>query len=176
MNRRLNLGCGPSPLPGFLNVDTRAGDVWAVAERLPFKGGSLAAVHASHVLEHVFDLDRVMRELHRVLRPGGILEIRVPFGLRSLYVPFHVHAFNLKSFDYFTTQSSGMQGGPMFELLERRISDWWLPHRWHLERYFPRLFRLISTAEEDGKRHQVLPSGVRQEVYVRLRKPMKAKG
>ena len=172
MVRRLNLGCGENPLSGFLNIDYRGGDAYAIAERLPFKDRSFDFVYASHVLEHIVNLDGAMREIHRVLTPGGILEIRVPFGLRSLYVPFHVHAFNLRSFDFFTKQSSGFQGGPIFELVERRISDWWLPHRWHLERYFPAIFRLISTVQEDGKRHQVLPSGIRQEIHARLRKPI----
>jgi len=168
---RLNLGSGEHRFPEFLNVDIHGGDLRAAAERLPFKEGSFEFVHASHVLEHVVDLDRVMREIHRILSPGGILQARVPYGLRSLYVPFHLHAFNLRTFDYFTQQPSGLQGGALFNLLEKRISDWWLPYRWHLERYFPRLFRYVSASEDDGKRHLLVPTGIRQELFVRLEKP-----
>ncbi len=153
-----------------MNVDIYGGDIRASAEHLPFREGSFDFIHASHVLEHVPDLDRVMRELHRVLSPDGVLQARVPYGLRSLYVPFHLHAFNLNTFDYFTNQPNGLQGGPLFVLLQKRTSDWWLPFRWHLTRYFPRLFGIISAAEDDGKRHLRLPTGFRHELFVRLKK------
>jgi SAM-dependent methyltransferase len=40
-------------------------------ERLPFADGAFDAVVAADVLEHVPDLPRVVRELGRVLAPGG---------------------------------------------------------------------------------------------------------
>lgn len=42
-------------------------------ERLPFASGAFDAVVAADVLEHVPDLPRVVRELGRVLAPGGSL-------------------------------------------------------------------------------------------------------
>ena len=47
--------------------------------RLPFATGSQSVVYASHVLEHVGDqMDAVLREVHRILKPGGGLRIEVP--------------------------------------------------------------------------------------------------
>lgn len=39
---------------------------------------SFDVIYCSHVLEHVVDDTRAMRELHRVLRPGGTAVIQVP--------------------------------------------------------------------------------------------------
>lgn len=51
-----------------------------VARRFPFDEDAFEAVYASHLLEHL-DPDvarRCLHEVHRVLRPGGILRIAVP--------------------------------------------------------------------------------------------------
>ncbi len=39
---------------------------------LPFSDGELNLVVATHVLEHVIDDGQAMREIYRVLRPGGV--------------------------------------------------------------------------------------------------------
>lgn len=59
---------------GLTNV--RQGDICA----LPFADTSFDAVICSSVLYHqwVGDLERAVREMHRVLRPGGVLLINVP--------------------------------------------------------------------------------------------------
>jgi SAM-dependent methyltransferase len=44
-----------------------------VLERLPFPDGSFDVVSAFDVLEHVVDPDAALREIHRLLRPGGVL-------------------------------------------------------------------------------------------------------
>ncbi len=47
---------------------------------LPFADDSVEAVFSSHVLEHLFadEVERLIRELHRVLKPGGICRVVVP--------------------------------------------------------------------------------------------------
>lgn len=50
----------------------------AVGEHLPFHDGSFDAVLSYQTLEHVQDQGRVLREMLRVLRPGGVLHIRCP--------------------------------------------------------------------------------------------------
>lgn len=44
-----------------------------VGERLPYADGGFDAVVCVDVLEHVADLERVVSEIARVLRPGGVL-------------------------------------------------------------------------------------------------------
>ncbi len=55
-------------------LDAMVGDL----EHLPFPARTFALVVAADVLEHVLDLNRVVAELLRVLRPGGVLVVRSP--------------------------------------------------------------------------------------------------
>lgn len=45
---------------------------------LPFADGSYDLVYASHVLEHIRDDAAALREIRRVLRPGGLAVLPVP--------------------------------------------------------------------------------------------------
>ena len=47
--------------------------------QLPFAEGSFDAVVAQAVLEHVLDPQRVVAEIHRVLKPGGLVYAETPF-------------------------------------------------------------------------------------------------
>lgn len=51
---------------------------------LPFPDGAFDRVVAAEVLEHVEDDRRVLAELARVLRPGGVLAVTVPRWLPEL--------------------------------------------------------------------------------------------
>lgn len=53
--------------------------VFADACKLPFQDGSIAAVACYEVLEHVRDPESVIAEIARVLVPGGIVELSMPF-------------------------------------------------------------------------------------------------
>ncbi len=62
-----------SPHPGG-----RSADVIASLEQLPLADSSFDAVISTQVLEHVPDPGAVLRELNRVLRPGGRLWLTAP--------------------------------------------------------------------------------------------------
>lgn len=47
--------------------------------QIPFNENSFDAVLCNHVLEHVQDDIKAMREIHRVLKPGGFAVLQVPF-------------------------------------------------------------------------------------------------
>lgn len=53
-----------------------AGDVRA----LPFADASFDLLTAFEIIEHVLDQDRLVTELRRVLRPGGVLLLSTPHG------------------------------------------------------------------------------------------------
>jgi SAM-dependent methyltransferase len=55
-------------------------DVHTDITALSFADGSFDAIVCSHVLEHIPDDRAAMRELHRVLRPGGVAYVQVPIA------------------------------------------------------------------------------------------------
>lgn len=56
----------------------RGVDIRGDATRLPFRDATFDVVLCSHVLEHVRDDAQAMREMRRVLRPGGWAVVDVP--------------------------------------------------------------------------------------------------
>lgn len=50
-----------------------------VAERFPFADGAFDVIWCSEVLEHLFDPGFALREMHRVMAPGGKLLVTVPY-------------------------------------------------------------------------------------------------
>lgn len=52
--------------------------VIADVQRLPFKSGSVALALATGLLEHVEDERAVLREMQRVLQPGGLAHLEAP--------------------------------------------------------------------------------------------------
>jgi SAM-dependent methyltransferase len=56
---------------------------------LPFPDESFDVVICSEILEHVGDLDAVIKELARVVAPGGQLYATMPNSLRDVWRPFH---------------------------------------------------------------------------------------
>lgn len=82
--RILDVGCGVKPyLPFFkykaasyIGVDTSLApnvDIICVAEQLPFTDESSDVVICTQVLEHVNDPQKVLKEMHRVLKREGTL-------------------------------------------------------------------------------------------------------
>jgi len=97
---KLNLGCGRDIKPtarGWVNLDGFVVEPGVVKHDIaqvpwPFKDGEFDLVYCSHVLEHIAPIFRehqgtkrdvifdIFEEIHRVLKPGGLLFARVPWG------------------------------------------------------------------------------------------------
>jgi SAM-dependent methyltransferase len=69
-------------LPGIAHttsdLEARDVDVTADITALPFEDGSFDLILCSHVLEHVPDDRAAMREMQRVLAPGGVAIVQSP--------------------------------------------------------------------------------------------------
>lgn len=65
---------------GYVSADLDAGRAIDRADitDLPYADAAFGAIVCSHVLEHVADDRRAMREMRRVLRPGGVALVMVP--------------------------------------------------------------------------------------------------
>lgn len=79
----LNIGSGPTNVHrNVVNVDLypfKNVDILASAEALPFRDGVFDVVCSDQVLEHVRDPKKVVSEMLRVLRPGGLAYVGTPF-------------------------------------------------------------------------------------------------
>jgi predicted SAM-dependent methyltransferase len=79
---RLNLGCSVEKLEDYVNIDnhTNADLKHDILKPLPFPNKSVDEILASHLLEHFSytEVDIVLKDWYRALKPGGILHIRVP--------------------------------------------------------------------------------------------------
>lgn len=104
----LELGCGPARRHAeaitvdaldFEGVDV-VGDVFDVLAAIP--DGAVDAVHSYHFLEHVEPLGGIVRELARVLSPGGLLHTVVPHFSNPYFYSDYTHrqTFGLYSFSY----------------------------------------------------------------------------
>ncbi len=82
--KRLNWGCGHSGVPGWINADLKDGPGIEISgdirDGLPLESDSMDYVVTIHALPeiHYAELVDVLRELRRVLKPGGTLRIAVP--------------------------------------------------------------------------------------------------
>jgi len=98
--KKLNLGAGEFKKEGYVNVDwqdlTRP-DIKHDLNVLPypFDTDTFDLIEAFHVLEHLDKPFCIMTELHRILKPGGILIIKVPHFSRGFTHAEHSHGFDV---------------------------------------------------------------------------------
>ena len=135
----LYLGGAGSHVPGYVNLDLFAApgvDVSADAHRLPFPDGVFTCVECDAVLEHVADPGRVMREIERVLAPGGHAHVVTPFCH-----PFHEYPRDYRRFTpdglremrgSMEVVAAGWRTGPAATWLVFTLEfvKLWLPFRW----------------------------------------------
>ncbi len=110
----LDFGCGKKPYKQLFNqVNSYTGvdkkitghdhaesevDVWYDGEILPFANASFDAVLSFEVFEHIFNIEDVLLELHRIIKPGGKLLVSTPFFWGE----------HEKPYDFFRYTSFGM--------------------------------------------------------------------
>mgnify|MGYP003582699176 CR=1 FL=1 len=91
----MDLGCGSKPYKSLFNFDEYIGvdidnnpghshvnediEVYYNGKDLPFDDDSFDTIFCSEVFEHVFELEYLLEEIHRVLKPGGNILFTCPF-------------------------------------------------------------------------------------------------
>ena len=95
----LNLGAGKKVIPGSVPFDYPEWD--ANCDRLPYEDGTVDMIHAYHFLEHVKNIGFIMMEMQRVLKPGGHINIVVPYYTSHMQASdiFHEHVFTERTFE-----------------------------------------------------------------------------
>lgn len=125
--RKLNLGCGQDIRKGYLNIDAlKLGGVDVVHNLnkfpYPFKDDEFNEVYASHILEHLDNLPKVMEELKRICKKRAKIIIRAPhFSCGLTYSdPTHKVFFSYFTFDCFS--GGFFYGLPQFKILHRKLN------------------------------------------------------
>jgi SAM-dependent methyltransferase len=153
--RKLNVGCGPDILPaaeGWSNMDIVAlPGVDVVHDAFtfpwPFPDGAFDHVLCRHILEHVpHDVGAgrdgffmFLEECHRILRPGGTLEILTPHpeSPNTIIDPTHTRVVHPLNFQYFDPSQSARYAyytQARFRVKASRVSQraLWATDRWRL--------------------------------------------
>lgn len=99
----LDFGCGRKPWQSLFQVDEYIGvdieesghdhndsliDVFYDGNTLPFEDNTFDSVFSSETFEHLFNLDTILMELNRVLKPGGYMLITIPFAWNEHEKPY----------------------------------------------------------------------------------------
>jgi SAM-dependent methyltransferase len=63
-------------------------DVYYDGKTLPFSNNFFDAVFSSEVFEHIFNLDEMLKEIHRVIKPGALALFTIPFVWDEHEIPY----------------------------------------------------------------------------------------
>jgi SAM-dependent methyltransferase len=98
----LDFGCGQKPYKNLFHVDQYLGidfenpghshqneaiDVFYDGQTIPFADQHFDSIFTSEVFEHVFNLPDILKELNRVLKPGGLMLVTCPFSFCEHEIP-----------------------------------------------------------------------------------------
>ena len=100
--KMMDFGCGSKPYKTLFNVEEYIGvdyqneghphdneqvDIFYDGKTIPLPEEYFDSVLSSEVFEHVFNLDEILKEIHRVMKEGGKLLITCPFVWNEHEVP-----------------------------------------------------------------------------------------
>ncbi|AKH77646.1 methyltransferase domain protein [Leptospira interrogans str. 2003000735] len=130
--KKLNIGCGEFKKVGYVNVDYYSVSKPDVVHDLnivpyPFEDDEFILAEADHVIEHLENPFKVIKELHRIVSKNGLIKIKVPHFSRGFTHPEHKRGFDVTLPYYFSkTFVGGFQG---IELKCTKIKlNWFAQH------------------------------------------------
>jgi len=140
--KKLNLGCGISKKIDYINVDILESlkpDIVYNLESFPypFKAESFDLIEANHILEHLSEPFEVMKELHRIVKKGGIIIIRVPHFSRALTHPQHKRGFDVSFPYYFDNKYLGNYTGIQLNCVNMRLK--WFAQKHLMKKILPKV-------------------------------------
>lgn len=104
---KLNLGCGNKKVKNYIGLDKypcAAVDIICdITETLPFINDSVDSVLLDNVIEHIWDIPKLMAEIIRACKYGAEIVIITPHftSIASWKDPTHVHHLSYFSTDHF---------------------------------------------------------------------------
>lgn len=107
----IDIGCGNWKEEGYYGLDIFDGPlvdqiIDLEKDSLPFRDNSIEHAVTFHALEHIQNLEWVIREIWRVLKPNAQLFICVPYFDTHINFAniFHKQSFNEHSFRFYTSE------------------------------------------------------------------------
>ena len=92
----IELGCGPNPDKEVIGIDllelegvNYVADLEAGLAMIP--DNSVDELRSRHFLEHIENFDIMIRDIHRILKPGGIHFVVVPHFANPYYYSDYTH-------------------------------------------------------------------------------------
>lgn len=159
--QKINLGCGDDKRDGWWNVDvdeTRDPDQVINLDHSPW---NLPSNHfeyalASHVVEHLGDVDAAFEEAARILVDLGTLEVRMPLGRDARTDPTHRREWTYDTPEFYSCAHRRSWGPDTdFKLVAREVRGWFVGPHYHLnpvlDRLAPRWPRLVETWSDAGE-------------------------
>ncbi len=138
--RLLDFGCGRKPYESLFSVSEYIGvdieqtghdhtnskvDVFYDGKTLPFPDNSFDSLFFSEVMEHVFNIEDILQEIGRVMKPGAPALITVPFCWNEHEIPYDygrystfgvTHLLETNGFEVVTLRKSGHFMRVVFQL------------------------------------------------------------
>lgn len=147
----------------------------------PIESNSGDRVMAYHVLEHLDNTVESVKEIYRILKPGGIVEIRVPhYSCSSAWTdPTHKHAFGVGSFFYFDPKHpfynfyGNIENWPKFNIIKRSLNynHYQIRPRFFISRLVILVFNSVANfMPYPFERNLIYLVGGFEEIYFMLKK------
>lgn len=160
----LDFGCGSKPYEKLFNVEKYIGldieksghdhfdskiDIIYDGENIPFDDNYFDSVFSSEVFEHLFNIDDILKEIYRVIKPGGNLLITVPFVWEEHEIPYDFGRYTSYGIKYLL-EKNGFQIikiskstnyiETIFQMWNAYIFQYFLPKNPYVKLFFTLLF------------------------------------
>ncbi|OYU81323.1 MAG: SAM-dependent methyltransferase [Flavobacterium sp. BFFFF1] len=117
----IDFGCGSKPYiklfkdaQSYIGVDYKIEgreekqkrvDVFYDGKQIPFDANHFDSMLCTEVLEHVFNIDELLREFHRVLKPGAYAVITTPFMWEEHEMPYDFARYTTPALQHLYTNN-----------------------------------------------------------------------
>lgn len=107
---RVDLGCGKLKEKGCIGLDVsknvRPDIVADLTSSIPLKTSCVDEAHCNHFLEHT-DFMPVIEQIHRIMKPGGIVHVTVPYYSSKDFFTYPTHKTSFTEHTFHKYFSSG---------------------------------------------------------------------
>lgn len=149
----LDFGCGSKPYKKLFDVQEYIGldieksghlikhdevDVYYDGKTIPFIDNHFDSIFSSEAFEHIFNLEEILTELHRVIKPGGYMLITLPFVWDEHEIPYDFarytsfgiqHLLKNKGFEIIAIEKTTNYVETVFQMWNAYVSQHIFPSR-----------------------------------------------